>query len=76
MNSMKTTYATATEAIERSISHNEITRCERTECNFEDLMFVSDNSNDGNDETEFWGEDDNGNTWRVHIAYEQSNRGE
>ena len=62
-----TTYTTAAEAIARSISHDVIARCERTEANLDDLFVSCDEWTEGNDEYEFWG-DDRGNTWRVHVA--------
>jgi antitoxin component of MazEF toxin-antitoxin module len=61
-------HATAAEAIEASIARNEITRCERTDANIEDLLVLCDDSTDSNDESEYWGSDDEGNEWRVHVA--------
>jgi hypothetical protein len=59
---MSTTYSTAQEAIKASAESGEITRCEPTQENLDELRFESDDSADG-DEYEFWGAD-----WRVHAA--------
>ena len=65
---MGTIYTTAEEAIKASVESGEITRCETTQANLDDLRFESDDSSDG-DEYEFWGADEaTGATWRVHAA--------
>jgi hypothetical protein len=61
-----TTYTTAAEAIERSISHDEIAYCEHTTENLESLMVECDDSVENGEVIEFWGEDD-GQDWRVHV---------
>lgn len=66
-NSMSTTYTTAAEAVAASAQSGEITRCELTAENLETLQVECDDSVEG-DEAEFWGEDDAGNEWRVHVA--------
>lgn len=63
----KTIYATAAEAIKTSVQQDEITRCERTADNLAALRDQCENHVEA-DEHEFWGEDDDGNEWRVHVA--------
>lgn len=63
---MSTIYATAAEAIEDSAQGNTITRCANTAQNMEELHMLCSDDAEG-DELEFWGEDDNGNEWRVHV---------
>ncbi len=53
-------------ASSRSISHDEIARCKRTDANLAALRELCESSVEA-DEEEFWGEDDNGNEWRVHV---------
>ena len=65
-----TTYTTANEAIERSISHNEIAYCEDTGENREYLLAESDDHVDAGEVQEFWKNDEDSDTdmeWRVHI---------
>ena len=65
-----TTYTTAEEAIERSISHNEIAYCEDTGENREYLLAESDDHVDDGEVQEFWKNDEDSDTdmeWRVHI---------
>ena len=64
------TYTTAEEAIERSISHNEIAYCEDTGENREYLLAESDYHVDDGEVQEFWKNDEDSDTdmeWRVHI---------
>lgn len=71
-----TTYATAQEAIDRSISHDEIAYCEDTEENREHLEDESDDHVDAGEVIEFWKNDEDSDTdmeWRVHIL---TNRGD
>jgi hypothetical protein len=63
---MSTIYATAEEAIVASAEHDEITRCKASETNRLTLLAACDDSADG-EEQEFWGSDNDGNSWRVHI---------
>jgi hypothetical protein len=70
-----TTYTTANEAIERSISHNEIAYCEDTEENREYLLAESDDYVDAGEVQEFWKNDEDSDTdmeWRVHIRAQKS----
>ena len=68
-----TTYTTAQEAIDRSISHNEIAYCEDTPENREYLSLESDGDVDTGDDMQYWADDPDGNAyhgdmlWRVHI---------
>lgn len=62
-----TTYATAAEAIEASAQHGDITRCANTPANLEALLVECDDNVEG-DELEYWGVDDDGDSWRVHVA--------
>lgn len=59
---------TAQEAIARSISHNEIVHVDYDLGTAEDLMVLCEDHTTGNDEEEYWGVDDDGATWRVHMA--------
>ena len=66
-----TTYTTAQEAIERSMSYNEIAKCEDTPENREYLSMESDDSVDAGQVIEYWKNDEDttdGMEWRVHIA--------
>lgn len=65
-----TTYTTAKEAIDRSISHDEIAYCEDTAQNREYLIAESDDRVDAGEVVEFWKNDEDSETdmeWRVHI---------
>lgn len=59
----------AASAIERSISHNEIVHIEANPASEEFLALsaASDDSVDTGGMIEFWGTDDDGNKWRVHV---------
>lgn len=61
---------THTEAIARSISHNEIVRLEYAKDTHDDLLAECDDCTEANGEFEFWGTDEAGNEWRVHMAEE------
>lgn len=68
---------TAKEAIERSISHNEIVTITPNPADVlaaakltTDLIAASDDWTRGNDRVEFWGTDDSGAEWRVHVLAE------
>lgn len=56
---------TAEQAIERSVSHNEIVTLEWDSVVFDDLLVESDDSTRG-EVHEFWGCRD-GREWRVHM---------
>jgi hypothetical protein len=58
----------AQEAIARSISHNEIVHAEYDEDMATDLELRADDSAVNGDTYEFWGQDDDGNEWRVHLG--------
>lgn len=64
---MTTIYTTAAEAIERSVSHDEIARCKRNKSNLAALRELCEGHVEA-DEHEFWGETDDGYEWRVHVA--------
>lgn len=59
---------TAQEAIERSISHNEIVHAEYDEDLATELQFACEDSAENGDVYEFWGTTDGGSEWRVHLA--------
>lgn len=61
------TYEDLGTAIERSISHNEIVRVERTSENLSRLGAIAEWHNTGNEEEEYGGTCDGGE-WRVHVA--------
>ena len=56
----------ATQAIERSISHNEIVTIESTPEVLDQLLIECDDHVDAGERIEFWGTDD-GKEWRVHA---------
>ena len=66
---MQTIIETAHEAIALSVQQTSIPRVLRTEENYNALATVCDDYVDGPNETEFWGTDDVGNPWRVHMPY-------
>lgn len=55
-------------AIEQSIMQDEIVHIEATHDEIEALKIESDDYTSNGTETEFWGADDRGNTWRVHAT--------
>ena len=63
---------TAFDAIERSISHNEIVHCiaigtVQIELNNQAEDWVDTNDEEGEMLREYWGRDQNEDTWRVHL---------
>jgi hypothetical protein len=66
---MATIIETAQEAMTLSIQQTSIPRVARTQANYDALEAVSRDYVDGPNETEFWGTDDIGNAWRVHMPY-------
>lgn len=56
----------ASQAIARSISHNEIVTLEYDETIAKHLRELSDDWVEANDRIEYWGTDD-GDEWRVHL---------
>jgi hypothetical protein len=57
------------EAIDRSISHNEIVTLRDDRDDDIDLELLEDSCDDWN--YEFWGKDDIGNDWRVHTIVDR-----
>lgn len=66
---MATIIETAQEAIALSVQQTSIPRVLRTEANYDALAADCDDYVDAPNETEFWGTDDIGNAWRVHMPY-------
>ena len=63
---MNTITTTAIEAIDRSISHNEVAYCIDTQANRDRLFFECDDYVDTGEVVDYWG--GNGDDeWRVHI---------
>ena len=61
------------EAIARSISHTEITHVSTAQYSdgmIGELEAECEDWVKGNDEIEYWGTDDDGNEWRVHVSLE------
>ena len=58
---------TAEQAIARSVSHTEIVTIEYHAETAEDLSRLSDDSTETEKLTEYWGTDDDGHDWRVHV---------
>ena len=63
---------TAKQAITRSICHDEIVHVSMTVELVDELTDMAEDWTETMDEngeplTEFWGEDEDGNTWRVHV---------
>ena len=63
---------TVTQAIERSITHDEIVTIDHTPENASELAGLCDDSADltvtyGRPAAEYWGRDDDGAEWRVHL---------
>lgn len=61
---------TAQQAIDQSISQNETIHIPFVASEYETLLAECEDNTVANTETEFWGEDENGATWRVHMAQE------
>jgi len=63
------TFETAAAAADFSVSHTVRAFCTNTEANRNWLMTHCDGSADSSasDDLEWWGVDDNDNSWRVHI---------
>lgn len=59
---------TAAAAIARSISHNEIVTLPATAERTSDLMIECEDSVETTDVVEYWGTDDTGAEWRVHLT--------
>jgi len=63
---MSTWFSDAAEAAKASSAMNCVARCHDTTDNRDWLMTHCDDSADG-DELEYWGTDDSGQAWRVHL---------
>ena len=63
---------TASQAIARSVSHNEIVTIEFNTYTEHDLLAACEDwtGNPTARRTEFWGTDNDGNEWRVHMRAE------
>lgn len=57
----------AAQAIERSISHDEIVYIESSNDDLEHLLAECEESVDANGVWEFWGTTEDGDEWRVHV---------
>lgn len=53
--------------IQRSVSHNEIAHAEHSEYLAAHLLAECDDWVENGDITEYWGEHENGDEWRVHL---------
>ncbi len=62
---MKTT--TASDLIDRSVSHTEIASADWTEELETDLQAECEDSVDAGERHEFWGTTESGSEWRVHL---------
>jgi len=70
------TCRTAANAIDRSISHNEIVTLPYDADIASDLLVECEDSTESHDVTEYWGTTEHGDTWRVHMSMSQRERGE
>lgn len=57
----------AEQAIERSITHNEIVTIDSTKDDLEHLLYECEDSVDANGVWEFWGSPRSDAMWRVHV---------
>lgn len=62
-----TTITAAAEAIAESVRHTIIVTVDDAPGLREDLLFRCDDDIENGSEHEFWGQDDEGNDWRVHV---------
>lgn len=65
---MDTTTLTAEELISESITHTTIANAAYTPELAASLMALSDDSVETTSVLEYWGTDDEGNAWRVHLG--------
>ena len=63
---------TTKRAIARSVSHTEIVTLEYNWETIQDLLVWSDDNVETETVHEFWGTDDDGNEWRVHVRREEA----
>ena len=59
--------ATVIDAIDRSISHDEIVYLDDEPGLRDALLAECDDNVESDGVAEYWGEDDNGDEWRVHV---------
>lgn len=64
---MNRIHADANTLINRSISHSETVHGLNVNTVHADLMAECEDWTSANGEVEFWGTDENGNDWRVHL---------
>lgn len=60
----------ASDAIARSISHTETIHLPYDADAMMDLLVECEDSTESETETEYWGTDETGNEWQVHVARE------
>jgi hypothetical protein len=60
---------TAEQAIARSVSHTQVVTLDYQSHTLNDLVAATRDYVKGNKCWEFWGEDENGNQWRVHMRF-------
>jgi len=60
---------TAAELIAQSIEHDQIAHADWTDTLADDLEAAADDSVRNGEVTEFWGETDDGDDWRVHLRH-------
>lgn len=65
----------ANDLIGQSIEHDEIAHGEWTDALADELAAQSDDWTTNGDVIEFWGSDDDGNDWRVHLGKPSSGEG-
>ena len=59
---------TVTDAIATSVQHDYIVYLDSAPGLHETLLVYADTCHEaGDDVTEYWGEDDDGNEWRIHV---------
>lgn len=61
-------------AIKRSIGQNEIVTINYTVSDAYELGLACDDSAETDNRVEYWGTDDAGNEWRVHLAGDRDDR--
>ncbi len=64
----------ADQAIKRSISHNETVTLDYDISLALDLSAACDDNVETASVVEYWGTDDNGNEWRVHLSGDRDER--
>jgi hypothetical protein len=56
------------QAIEESVLRDQIVHVEASDEEMDELSAESDDWVENGSETEYWGKDEDGNTWRVHAT--------